>query len=54
MQTLLATYAIAWVAVSACVTWLAVGNGRLARRVDRLEALLDERRDDSTPRANAA
>lgn len=39
METLLAAYAIAWAAVTAYVVWLAVGNGRLARRLERLETL---------------
>lgn len=54
MEILLATYAVAWVVVSGYVTWLAVGNGRLARRLDRLETLVGDSRDESTPRANAA
>ena len=40
MGTLLAVYAIALAAVSAYVWWLAAGNGRLARRVKRLDTLL--------------
>jgi CcmD family protein len=54
METLLAAYAIAWVVVSAYVLWLAAANGRLARRLERLETLLGEQQTNETPRAKVA
>ena len=48
METLLVTYAVAWAAVSAYAAWLAIGNGRLTRRLERLEALIGEQPDDVT------
>jgi len=51
METLLAAYAIAWAVVSAYVLWLAAGNVRLARRLERLET---HRQTDEAPRAKAA
>jgi hypothetical protein len=54
MATLLATYAVAWAVVSANVLWLAAGNRRLARRLERLETLLGEQQTDETPRAKVA
>ena len=54
METLLAAYAVAWAVVSAYVLWLAVGNSRLARRLERLETLLRERQTNETPRAKVA
>jgi CcmD family protein len=54
MDTLLATYAVAWATVSAYVLWLAAVNGRLARRLDRLETLLDQQSTDATHRARVA
>ena len=54
METLLATYAVAWAVVSAYVLWLAAGNGRLARRLERLETLLGKQQTNETPRAKVA
>jgi CcmD family protein len=54
METLLATYAVAWAAVSAYVILLAAGNRRLNRRLERLEALLGQQQIDKLPRANVA
>jgi CcmD family protein len=54
METLLATYAIAWTAVTAYVLWLAAANGRLARRLERLETLLAKQQTNQTPRAKVA
>jgi hypothetical protein len=54
METLLATYAVAGAAVTAYVLWIAVSNGRLARRVESLEARLGEQQADETPRARVA
>ena len=54
METLLATYAVAWAAVSVYVLWLAATNVRLARRLDRLETFFDEQRSDEAPRAKVA
>ena len=54
METLLATYAVAWAAVTAYVSWLAAANGRLARRVERLETLLGEQQVNEAPPARVA
>lgn len=54
METLLAAYAVAWAVVSAYMLWLAVGNGRLTRRLERLETLLSKQQTNETPRANVA
>jgi CcmD family protein len=54
METLLAVYAVAWAAVSAYVSWLAVANRRLARRLERLETLVDERQINETTNARVA
>jgi CcmD family protein len=54
METLLATYAVAWAVVSAYILWLAAGNVRLARRLERLETLLGKQQSDETPRAKVA
>lgn len=54
MGTLLATYAVAWAAVTTYVSWLAAANGRLARRVESLEARLGGQRVDETPKARVA
>lgn len=54
MDFLLATYAVAWAAVSAYVLWLVAANGRLARRLDRLEALRTELPADRTRPAKVA
>ena len=54
MGTLLAAYAVAWAAVTAYVSWLAISNGRLARRVEGLEARLGEQRVNETPRTRVA
>jgi CcmD family protein len=49
MESVIAAYLIAWAAVSGYVGWLAVQNGRLARRLDELEKLIDERGDRQSP-----
>ena len=54
METLLAAYAVAWAMVSAYVMWLSVGNGRLARRLERLEPLVSQQQVDKTSRAKVA
>jgi len=54
METLLATYAVAWAVVSAYVAWLAARNGRLARRLERLEAKPTETQSRKTRSAKAA
>lgn len=54
METLLATYAVAWAVVSAYVLWLAVGNGRLARRLERLETQFAKPQSSEAPRARVA
>jgi hypothetical protein len=54
METLLATYAVAWAAVTAYASWIAVANGRLARRVKSLETRLEVQQVDETPRARVA
>jgi CcmD family protein len=54
METLLAAYAVAWALVSAYVLWLAAGNVRLARRLERLETLLAKPQIHDTPRAKVA
>jgi CcmD family protein len=54
METLLAAYAVAWAAVSAYVLWLAAGNVRLARRLERLETLLAKQQSDETLRVKIA
>jgi CcmD family protein len=54
METLLATYAVAWAAVSVYVIGLAVANARLARRLKRLEALFSESRASDLPPARVA
>jgi len=54
METLLASYAVAWAAVSAYVVWLAVGNARLSRRLERLESHSAKPQRSDTPRARVA
>lgn len=54
MDTLLAAYAIAWAVVTAYVGWLASGNSRLARRLERLEALRGKQSINETPRVKVA
>jgi hypothetical protein len=54
MQTLLGAYAVAWAMVSAYVLWLAIGNARLARRLDRLESLLTQAHIVENQRAKVA
>jgi CcmD family protein len=54
MNTLLAAYAVAWALVSAYMLWLAAGNGRLTRRLERLETLLGEQQIKEPPRAKVA
>jgi hypothetical protein len=38
MATLAIAFILAWVAVAAYVSWLAIQNRRLTRRLDELEA----------------
>jgi CcmD family protein len=38
MDSLVAAYLIAWVAVASYVTWLGMQNWRLARRLDEIES----------------
>ena len=54
METLLATYAVAWATVSVYVLGLAVANRRLARRLERIETLLEEPQVDEAPHALVA
>lgn len=54
MQTLLATYAVAWAVVSAYVSWIAVRNRRLTRRLEQLDALMDEQQAGATTSARVA
>lgn len=54
METLLATYAVAWAAVSAYMIRLAAANARLSRRLDRLETLLGKSRSNDAPPARVA
>ena len=54
METLLATYAVAWAAVSAYVLLLTAANGRLARRLERLETLFGDQRKVESPRVKVA
>lgn len=54
METLLATYGVAWAAVTAYMSWLAIANGRLARRVKNLEAHLGEQQVNEAPRVRVA
>ncbi len=54
METLLATYAVAWAVVSAYVLLIAAGNGRLARRLERLESHLAKPHSGEMLRAKAA
>ena len=54
METLLATYALAWAAVSAYTIRLAAANARLARRLERLESLIGEPRSSDVPPARVA
>jgi len=37
METMVCAYVFAWAVVTAYLTWLAVQNGRLCRRLDELE-----------------
>ena len=37
METMACAYVFAWAVVTAYLTWLAVWNGRLCRRLDELE-----------------
>jgi CcmD family protein len=38
MDSLVAAYLIAWMAVASYVTWLGMQNWRLARRLDEIES----------------
>jgi hypothetical protein len=42
MATLAIAFILAWVAVSAYVSWLAIQNRRLVRRLDALEAAIGD------------
>jgi hypothetical protein len=42
MATLAIAFILAWVAVSAYVSWLAIQNRRLTRRLDELEAAIGD------------
>jgi hypothetical protein len=37
METMVYAYVFAWAVVTAYLTWLALQNGRLCRRLDELE-----------------
>jgi CcmD family protein len=54
MGALIAAYLAGWVAVSAYVSWLAVQNGRLARRLEELQGQLDEADHADSVRRKAA
>lgn len=54
METLLATFAVAWAAVSIYAAWLAVENGRLARRLEQLEDVVREQQGTTVSRAKVA
>jgi hypothetical protein len=54
METLLATYAVAWAVVTVYASWIAVANGRLARRVESLKARLGEQPVNETPHVRVA
>jgi CcmD family protein len=54
MESLLIAYGGAWLAIAAYVGWTARQNARLARRLDELEALLQERHDGERVRSRAA
>jgi len=43
MATVLAVYAVACGAVSAYAAWLAIGSGRLSRRLEQLEKPVDSK-----------
>jgi hypothetical protein len=46
MLSLLVTYAIAWIAVCAYASWMAIGNSRLARRMKRVNNFASGESDD--------
>jgi CcmD family protein len=54
MGTLILAYLVGWVAVSAYIAWLAVENGRLARRLEELEALARQRDNEHPVHAKVA
>ncbi len=54
MATLLATYAVACVAVSGYITWLVVGHRRLTIRQRRLKTELTDAHHEPSTTANAA
>ena len=54
METLFAAYAVAWAIVSAFVLWIAIGNVRLARRLERLETFLGEQHHKETTHSKVA
>jgi hypothetical protein len=37
METMASTYVFAWAVVTVYITWLAIQNGRLSRRLDELQ-----------------
>jgi hypothetical protein len=50
MGSLLVAYVGGWLAISAYVGWISRQNAKLARRMEELEALLEEgRRKDEFP-----
>ncbi len=54
METLFTAYGVVWAAIGAYVFWLAAGNVRLARRLERLETLHGKRPIHETPYAKAS
>jgi CcmD family protein len=54
METLIATYIVAWAAVSGYVVWLTVANARLARRLERLEVHIGQPCPSDIPPASVA
>jgi hypothetical protein len=54
MGSLIAAYVGGWLAVAGYTAWLGIQNGRLARRLDELEALIDSRREQANRRTKAA
>jgi hypothetical protein len=47
MQTLIATYTVALMAISIYAVWLVIGSRRVSRRLERLEAVASH--DPQTP-----
>jgi CcmD family protein len=54
METLIATYVVAWVGIGAYAARLIVGNRRLDRRLSELEAFAKPCADDVSHVQNAA